>query len=512
MVFLIGIDIGTTNIKGIVFNREGKKITSVSRPISTHYRGTEIADFCPEEIWEDVREILRKLISQCPHPEKISALSFASFGEAGVAVDERGEPLAPSIVWFDQRSKNIIEEWQKRVDDYEVFQITGMQISHIPSLAKILWERENLPEVYRRAAKWLFMASYIILKLTGEYRTDYSTASRSMLFDIHRKVWSERMCELAGIRMDLLPPAVPSGTAVGEIRNRVASDLGLKSKVTVVMGGHDHPCGAFSVGLRKTGEVVNSTGTVDALYALIDPGRIDRRFFEAGVCCGCHVVEEQTYMIGGTLAAGRLIDWFIENFYADSTIPKERIYDVLIERAASSPVGSNGVAVLPHLRGSLFPCNDPLSKGAILGLRTTHTLNDIIHAIFEGLSLELRIVMDNYRELTGDQYPEVKCIGGGSRNRLWIQIKADVLERKMIINDIRENTSLGAAILAGIGAGIYRNPEEVFRTLKSEEETFLPNPDNSQIYRQIYGRFYRGLYQKMIGVNRDIEEVLKILP
>lgn len=510
-MLLIGVDIGTTNIKGMVFNREGGIVASATRPTRTHYRGSEIADYYPEELWEEVGAILRELVSLCSHPEEIRAISFASFGEAGVALDEKGEPLAPAIAWFDHRSREIIEEWRRTIDEYEVFRITGMRVNHIPSLAKILWERRHLPEVYRRTKKWLFLASYIILRLTGEYKTDCSMASRSMLFDVRRKVWSGRMCELAGVPLDMLPSVEASGTPVGEIRKQIASSLGLGSRIAVVLGGHDHPCGAFSAGLRRRGELLNSSGTGDAVCALIDPEQIDHRFFRAGVSCGCHVAGGHTYMLGGTHTAGRLIDWFLENFRADSGIPKERLYEWMIERASRSPVGSNGVVVMPHLRGCLTPYNDPVAKGAILGLRSTHTLDDIVRALFEGLSLDLRVVVDKFSELTGDPYPEVKYIGGGSRNHFWIQMKADVLERRICVNNIRENASHGAALLAGIGSGVYRDVEEAFRVVRSGEDIFLPDPERSKVYRRIYEKLYCHLYHQMTGVNQEIESLQKLL-
>ncbi|MBW2155019.1 MAG: hypothetical protein JRH18_25605, partial [Deltaproteobacteria bacterium] len=378
-MFTIGIDIGTTNIKGIVINPEGKKIAYVSRPTRIHYKGTEIADFYPDEIWQDIKTIISQLCS--------------------VLIDKKGKPMAPSIAWFDHRSNEIMEAWKKEVDEYEIFQITGLRIGGVSSLAKILWEKRNLLKIYQTAEKWLFIPSYIINKLTGKYITDYSMASRSMLFDIHKRVWSEKICRLADVRLDLLPKAEPSATPVGEIPRRLASSLGLPGHVVVVLGGHDHPCGAFSTGLRRKGDIVNSIGTVDVLYSIIDPAMIDQGFFDAAVSCGCHVVEGQTYLIGGTLTAGIMVDWFIDNFYKHMETEKEKIYDLLVKDACNSPAGSNGVVVLPHLRGSYTPHKDPMSKGAILGLRTTHTYKDIIRAMFEGLALEFRVILDKYIEL-----------------------------------------------------------------------------------------------------------------
>ena len=149
-MLLVGIDIGTTNIKAIVFKPDGTMVSSASRPTQTHYHGREIADYHPEEIWKDVKDLLKELVSQCPYPEQISALSFASFGEAGLAVDANGNPLAPSITWFGHRSNQVIEDWKNQVDEYEVFRITGMRIGSMSSIAKILWEKKNLPENTKR--------------------------------------------------------------------------------------------------------------------------------------------------------------------------------------------------------------------------------------------------------------------------------------------------------------------------------------------------------------------------
>jgi xylulokinase len=337
-------------------------------------------------------------------------------------------------------------------------------------------------------------------------------ASRSMLFDITKKAWSEKICRLADISIDLLPAAKPSGTPIGEISQKIAVSLGLKSNVIVTLGGHDHLCGAFSAGLRQKGDLVNSCGTTDALCTLIDPAWIDQRYYNAGVSCGCHVAADQIYLLGGILTGGRAIDWFIDNFYPGVAAPRKDLYQTLTEHAEASPVGSNGMVVLPHLRGCYTPYYDATSKGAILGLRTTHTYKDISRAIFEGLSLEFRVVLDTLSELTGDTFPQVICIGGGSKNRFWTQLKADVTQRIMVINKIQENTSLGAAILAGLGSGTYRNADEAFETLQNDCDIIQPNQKNFEIYRQLYDRFYHNIYEKMIRVNSDIEELLNILP
>lgn len=512
-MFLVGMDLGTTNIKGLLFTREGQIVASTSQSTPTHYLGTESAEYHPEEFWEILQTILGQLVAACPHPEAIAGVAFSSFAESGVTLDADGTPLAPAIAWFDHRVLGILEELKRSLDEREVYRITGMPITHIASLGKILWERRNLPEVRRRTRTWLFLPSYLAYRLTGEYRADYSLASRTLLFDVRRRTWSERMCDLTGVPMDILPPVAPSGTPVGVIRPQVASALGLGRGVTVSLGGHDHLCGAFSAGVRRRGEILNSSGTGDAMCALIDPTQIDERFFHSGLGCGCHVVEGQTYMMGGVRAAGRMIDWFLENFYshADPSMPKDRLYAEMIRRASRAPVGSKGVIVSPHFQGCHIPYHDPVAKGAILGLRSTHSLDDITRALFEGFSLQMRMVVETYSELTGDPYPEMKCIGGGSQNAFWVQMKADVLERTIRVSTIRENASHGAALLAGIGAGVYRDADEACETVSAPTIEYVPNPANFPVYRQIYEQVYRDLYRRMLGTNQDLETLQTFL-
>jgi xylulokinase len=505
-VVLIGIDLGTTNLKGIAFRPDGRQVAAVTRPTPIHYHGTEAADFYPEELFESTRALVRELVLQCPAPENIVGLAFSSLAEAGVALDAHGTPLAPSIAWFDHRPRELVAQWRARVDAKEVFRITGLQINHIPSLGKLLWEQCHLPEVTRRRTRWVFLPSYLAYRLTGEVATDYSLASRSMLFDVRTRRWSARMCDLAGVPMEVLPPALPSGTAVGVVRGQVADELGLPRGVPVVLGGHDHLCGAFSAGLQRRGEIVGSAGTTDTLCTLVDPGHLPDAFFEAGLNCGCHVGGEDNYLLGGVHTAGKLLDWYLETFAPAEGAADQR-YDRLIAAAAAAPVGSHGLVVVPHLRGCPTPHNDPVAKGAFLGVRTTHTRQDLARALFEGLTFDLKVVLETFSAVTGHAFPEVTYFGGGSRNRFWMQLKADVLDRTIRVSRLQENASLGAALLAGIGAGVYRNPADALAAVRPDEDRLFSQPDNARVYRKIYDEVYRGLYSRMQPINQDLESL-----
>ncbi len=511
-MYLIGMDLGTTNIKGLMFTREGEIVASASRPTPTHYRGAESVDYDPDELWDEVQDILRQLVKASPGPEAIAGLAFSSFAESGVALDGKGKPLAPAIAWFDPRVLEVLEEFRSRVDAHEVYQITGMPMTHIAGLAKILWEKRHLPEVFRHTRTWIVVPNYLAYRLTGNYLVDYSLASRTMLFDIRRRAWSERMCQLAGVPREMLPPVAESGSPVGTILPEVARRLGLPRGLVVALGGHDHLCGALSAGVRRRGEILLSSGTGDSLFVPIDMAQIDDRFFRAGTGCGCHVVSGQTYALGGVRGSGRMVDWIRENFYdrPEDGAEKDRRYAEMIERASRTPLGSHGVMVAPYFQGVHIPYQDPIAKGAILGLRSTHTLDDITRAMFEGLSFQLRLALETYADLTGEAFPEVKCIGGGSQNPFWVQMRADVLERRILVSTLHENASHGAALLAGIGAGVYKNADEACDTSSAPTIEYAPDPARFPIYRHMYEKVYRMLHQQLLGINEYLESLQRL--
>lgn len=512
-MFLIGMDLGTTNVKGLLFTREGAIVAARSCATPTRYRGTDSADYDPDELWQAVQVILAELVGACPHPEAIAGLALASFGEGAVPLDGAGRPLAPAIAWFDERVRTVLEEFRQTVDEREVYRITGMALSHIAGVGKLLWEKRHRPEVFRRTRLWLNVPNYLAYRLTGEVRLDYSLACRTMLFDVHRRTWSERMCELAGVPVAILPPVAASGTPIGVVRPKVASALGLPPGVVVALGGHDHLCGAFSAGIRRRGEILNSSGTGDSLVVLLDAAQIDDRFFRAGVSCGCHVVSGLTYGLGGVRGSGRMIDWLREHLYAhgDPEATTDPDYGALIARAARAPVGSHGLLVAPHFQGAHIPYQDPAAKGAILGLRTSHTLDDITRALFEGLAFQLRVAVETYATLTGDSFPVVTCIGGGSQNAFWVQMKADVLDRRIRVNALRENAAHGAALLAGLGAGVYKDPEEACAVASAPMREYAPNPAHVAIYRHIVEHAYRDLHHALADMNQKLESLQTFL-
>lgn len=509
-MYLIGLDFGTTNLKALLYEADGNIMGSLVEPTPTHYNANGFAEFYADEMFEHVISLLEKLLSSFTRKQDIKAISFASMAETGVALDRNGRPLAPAIAWFDHRTIGIAKSIAKTHNAFEIYQVTGMQLSHVPSLCKILWEKKHLPEIHRKTHRWLFLCNYIIYRLTGECVTDPSQACRSMAFDIHSGEWSESICTQMGIDPAIFPPIKETGQPIGKLLPKVSSQLGLKQSIAVVVGGHDHLCGGLSTGLKQKGILINSSGTVDAALTLIDDSNIDRGLFDLGIGCGRFFIADTFYTMGGIQSAGRSIQWYADHFFPEiNGSIAERVQSMNSELKAVS-LGCEGVLFVPHLRGSIVPHRTPAARGCFLGLQEIHSRAHMSRAIYEGLAMEYRLIVERLEELLGVDFPDIRCFGGGSQNLPWVQAKANVLNKPIIVYKTQENSCLGAAILAGIGCGLYESLADAFTQIRHRKSTVEPEPGKTGGYEQLYGNVYRPMFGHLKEINRLIQDNLNV--
>jgi xylulokinase len=484
MEYLLGLDIGTTHLKAGLFTLQGEAAAV------TCDLGGGRAVYHPEELWGRVSALLRELTGMLQPEDRILSIGIASMGEAGLLLDPDGEPLTPIIAWYDARGKDMVDGWMDSFGAHRILGITGLAPDHIYSLMKLLWLKAHEPKALSRAQKWLCMMDYIIYRLTGEFATDYSIATRTMLFDINRRAWSAEIAEAAGLDLELLPAAHPGGTVVGQVTEAASQSTGLERGVPVCTGGHDHLCGAFAVGVFEPGKVLDSMGTAESLVAAYS--KIPQLTADVikGFGVGSHVVGNAYYLLGGIHASGLCIEWFKGEFSSpELTLAKERgvsIYDVLIEEADQSPVGAQGLMFIPHLRGAGPSDPNPDSRAAFLGIREYHERKDHMRAILEALACEFAYTLRRSQETLGLEASKIQAIGGGTKNRLWMEIKAAVLNLPIEIPAVQESTLLGAALLGGLGAGVYRDEyqalSETYRLLR----TYEPEPELVRQYSDIY--------------------------
>lgn len=504
---LIGVDVGTTSIKAIAFDRRGQIHTQAAAPTPTHHPRPGWAYHEPDALWQTVVSLLRDLVDRLETPRAVTGLAVTSVGEAGVPLDASGDPTYDSIAWFDTRSAPQAQWLDQTVGGRHVFAITGLSLQPIFSLCKLLWLRDHAADAFARTMRWLNMADYIAYRLCGVQATDFSLASRTLALDIRGFRWSADLLAAVGLPPDLFAPLQVSGAPLGCLLPEVAAATGLPRHTQVAVGGHDHVCGALALGVTDPGMALNSVGTTEALFLPVERALDDPRLGEQGFAQGLHVDGRHAYLMGGLFTAGAAVDWF------RATCAPGADYAPLIAEAEQIPPGSLGVCFLPHLRLANPPDLDPQSRGAFVGLHTDVTRGALYRALLEGLACEVRHVLEPLQSYSGAPIHSLLATGGGTRNALSLRIKAAVLNQTIHVSHMDEATALGAAVLAGLGAGVYPHLAAALEEVRQPQTPIAPDPALVDLYARLYDEVYRHLYATLRPLHhalapfRDVEIV-----
>jgi xylulokinase len=498
MSLLIGLDLGTTTIKAALFDSDsGSILASASRPTPVNNPQPGWSEHDPQQLWECVATVLREAAGG----RAAVGLAIGSMAETGIPLDADGNPLDSIIAWFDRRSEPQAAWVESQIPISDLFRLTGQRVSPSFGITKLLWLRENRPQVFARMRTWLPLSSYILYRLTGERATDYSIASRSLLLDQNTLDWSEPLLKLAGLSSEQLPRVCAGSAAVGQLSVAAAAQTGLPAGLVCAAGGHDHLCASFAAGAFRPGAVVDSTGTAQAVVQVLPTFLADPRLGEHGYANYAHVLPDQVVLKAGLKAAGKAIDWLARRLSGPNTPPN--FAD--LEAAARAGVGLRaGPVWLPHLLESGTPESDRKSRAALVGLRLDHDNGDLFRAMLESLAFWLRHNLEEMQAYTGQVGQEIVLLGGTTRIRLLSELKADVLERPVSVSDIPEATAVGAALLAGLACGVYATPQEAVGSLRYGRTQFNPDPQRSLWYRRLYAETYRPLYQQLKEVNERL--------
>lgn len=501
-MYLVGIDVGTTNTKTVIFDSETGFILAVgsSRTIVRH-PAPDWSEFDAEELWRTVLQSIQAAVQQCDHPERISAISVASMGESAFPLDADGNVLYPAIAWYDRRTVPEGQWWENTAGRERIYSITG----HIPQatfgINKLLWLRNHVPHVFERIHCWLSIEDFVLWRLSGSIATDYSIASRTMLFDQQTLTWSETLLQQAGLPVEWFPPAFPSGTAIGTVRKDVAEQTGIPSSTIVCTGGHDHLCGALAAGVTRPGHLLESMGTASVILAISNVFYPNAEQLTAGFNSYAYVIPH-TYVTLGTLNfAGGALEWIVSLLYGqgkqETAAPE--IYAQALREAAEVPPGSYGAIILPSFLGSGTPYKQISARGAMLGLTPSSNRSALVRALMEGLAYWLRDNIEMFRTLgtvdqVGAQFtaprPPITVIGGAIQATSLLQIKAAITGCPIHVPQIAEAAATGAALLAGIGANIFRSGEEAAASVHLTVQTYEPDPEAVEIYNTIYEQTY----------------------
>lgn len=502
MSLLLGIDIGTTNWKVAAFDWEGNMISLHKTPTVTAYDAQGRGCYDPKTIWDSVVGLIRQVVEEASQEKMIEAVSVTSMGEAMIPLDVHGEPTYPAVAWFDTRAGVEAARIEKTFGRERLFQITGLDPNPVFSLCKILWLKENEPEAFSKTRMWLSMTDYIYYKLTGQFVTDNTIASRTMAFDLHQNDWSDEILKELGFDRTLFPRVVSSGTVVGEVQSNTAGETGLPCGTPVVAGGHDHLCGSLAAGVLAGRRVLDSSGTAESIIGISDPGAPLPKAFQ-GLRVGTYLDQSRFALWGGIITSGASLDWAMNNFASLSgwgAGQSQLEYAPLMELVAKTAPGARGLMYMPHLRGSGAPHWNPSSRGVFMGLSTSHTQPELVRAVLEGLCFEVRLILECMESIAGTSFEALHNIGGGSRVSLWQQIKANITGKRVEVPMVGEATVMGAALLAGIGIGIYKDLEDASKKTYRVKEVFIPQMEYMEMYDKDF-EIYKKIYPSTIEIN-----------
>ena len=493
MDVLLGLDLGTTNCKALAVGLDGQPIASASLPTPARILTGEdraAPEYDALELWHTSAALIRQVVGNLPGELRVAATAVASMGEAGVLIDGNGAPLTPVLTWHDPRTLPWVDWWRERISDQQVYEITGLPPDYIYSAHKLLWHRSQDPVNFRKGRAWLCLADWVTFRLTGEFTTTYSLASRTMLFDQRSLVWNEDLLGLAGLPASLFPKTFPSGTLIGRVTRTASGETGLPEGLPVVSGGHDHICAALAAGAITPEIILDSAGTVEALMVTLVAPSLRGEMASSGLGCGSHSARGKYYLIGGIMGGG-VLAW-VSRLLAGDDSPET--IGSLMSEAMTVPAGAKGARFIPYLEGNGPPLRDARAWGAWLGLRLQHTRRDLVRACVEGLSLGIRYLLECLQSSSEEPVRELRCVGGGTRNAFWQQIKADVMGVPIDTPAAADITAQGAALLAGIGAGAFKSETEAAASAYRTAVRYVPDSERVAYYEEVYQKEYRELY------------------
>lgn len=496
--YLLGIDIGTSACKIAVFDRDGRVISTTNGNYKVYYPKTGWAEQNPEEWWRAVCGAIKAALEK-GHilPEDIAGVGIDGQSWSAIPVDREGNVLTNTPIWMDTRAGMICDRLNDIVGSRNIFAVAGNSLQPSYTTAKILWYQEQQPQIYSRIYKILQSNSYIAYQLTGAMTQDPSQGYGLHCFDIHTGQWDTSMCEQLGIPVGLLPEIHPCHEVIGQVTKGASEACGLAEGTPVVAGGLDAACGTLGAGVIHNGETQEQGGQAGGMSICMDTCLADPRLI-----LSCHVVPGKWLLQGGTTGGGGVMRWLEKEFGAYERQQEKQIGRSSLEQmnvlAEAVEPGSGGMIFLPYMSGERSPIWDPRAKGVFYGLDFSKTKGHFIRSAMEGVAFSLRHNLE-IAEQVGAKVKVLRAMGGSANSLLWTQIKADITGKSIVVPSSDTATTLGAAILAGVGIGMYESFEEAVRLTVRDKRSHKPDPAVRAVYDKNY-ETYLELYQQL----RDI--------
>lgn len=484
--YLIGIDVGTSSTKSVLMEEAGRVLAVAQEEYSLHAPQPGWAEQDPEVWWRaTVRTIHALLRGTEIASERIAGVGFSGQMHGTVLLDRNRRVLRPAVIWADQRSAAQVQWVYDQVGRARLAALTANPMATGFMAPTLLWVKVHEPDVFERMDCVLLPKDYVRWRLTGRLASDVSDAASSLLFDVAHRRWSAELLDRMGLPQRMLPEVLESETVAGRLTARASEETGLKVGTPVVAGGGDQPVAAIGNGVIEPGTLLVTIGTGGQVFTPLSAPRHDPQLRTHTFC---HAVPERWFIMGAMLSAGLSLRWFRDQV-------AQRPYGELSEQAARIPAGSEGLLFLPYLVGERTPHMDPYARGAFLGLTLRHGVAHMARAIMEGVAFALRDALEIFGEL-GIEVDRVIASGGGARSSVWRQILADVFNVPIVATTVEEQAAVGAALLAGVGVGVYGGYAEACGRVVRYGDEIFPRPDHVDRYAQLY-EVFTGLYPKL---------------
>lgn len=498
---LLGIDVGTTSTKAVLFDADGALLAQASREYATRYPHPNWAEQDPDDWWRAACEILPQVIAAAgAHPSAIAGIGVSGQAPSVVPIGRDGAPLRPALLWLDRRSEDQCAWLRERVGAEAIAGVNGGRIDPYYLAPKWLWLRDHEPDVYRRTAAVLQANGYLVRKLCGVTCMDLSQGPLTLFFDSRRLRYYEGLADRMGLDLAQMPPLRACAEVVGEVTAEAAAATGLAPGTPVIAGMCDGTAAGVEAGLLDVGDAVEMTGQSTVLLICSDTPYLGQDLIPL-----VHGVPGRYLVVGAMVASGGALRWFRDQLGEAERLAGPLLgrdpFDLLSEEAGRCPAGANGVIFLPYMFGERSPIWDSAARGVFFGLSLATQKADLIRAIMEGAAFGLR---HNAETAAAGGFPisALKCVGGGARSAVWNQIKADVLQRPIRLPAAATGGPFGDALAAGVATGVYPSFDAAVRRVVRIEREFAPNRALRGRYDALH-RIYLGLYPALAASFRE---------
>ncbi|WP_270395585.1 FGGY-family carbohydrate kinase [Mediterraneibacter massiliensis] len=488
MKYLVGIDVGTTGTKSLLFDESGNIISSAYKGYELLSTKAGYAEQDPKDWYDAVIYTVRECARAVPK-EKIRAISISAQGGTTVAVDNVGTPVRNAISWLDRRAYKEAQALCEKKDKEYYYLHTGWRLNDGYNLAQIKWMEAHEPKKFSKTDKFLSPLSYLNLRFTGKAVTDYTNEGITNLENIHTWSWDQTVYEELGLTDERLPEILPAGTVLGTLKKEAAEIMGLSEETLVINGGYDQYCAALGLGAVEKGDLMLSTGTAWVLMAITDTLRFDVKSY---ISPCRHIVPDRYGAMASLETGGVSLDWFKNKVASDHEHAEN--YKRLNEEIEKIGPGADGVLFYPHFAGTTCPHWSKNSRGAFLGLTLYHGRYHMARAVMEGVVYEMYAIIKAY-EQAGIEVKTIRLAGGAAKSKVWTQMIADITQVPVIIYENADAAARGAGIIAAVGAGIYADFTQAAEKFQTKCRKILPHVEKKEIYRKNYIRYQQGFQE-----------------